>query len=64
MFWDWFSTYETMSTSSPFIGNNASRKIVGMGTVRSKIFDRGIRKFGYVRHGLNLKRNFMYFEYS
>ena len=37
--------------------NNASCKIVGIGTVRIKMFDGVIRTLGNVRHVPHLKRN-------
>ena len=31
--WEWFSTYETMSTSAVMMGTNATREIAGIGTI-------------------------------
>ncbi|KAG8474407.1 hypothetical protein CXB51_033681 [Gossypium anomalum] len=36
---DWFTTYEIMSKGVVLIGNNASCKIAGVGTVKVKMFD-------------------------
>ena len=54
--WDWFSTYKT-SKRGMLMGNNASCKIVGIGIVRIKMFDRVRRTLGDVRHVLDLRRN-------
>ncbi|KAG8474857.1 hypothetical protein CXB51_031589 [Gossypium anomalum] len=37
---DWFTTYETVSESVVLMGNNASCKIAGVGTIKVKMFDR------------------------
>ena len=39
------------------MGNNAPRKIVGIGTVRIKMFDGVVRTLGDVRHVPDLKKN-------
>ena len=39
------------------MGNNASYKIVGIGTVKIKMFDGIVTTLNDVRHVLNLKRN-------
>ena len=57
---DWFPTYETMSTCSVMTRSNASCKIVGIGTIRIKMFD-GVRTLGNVRHVPHLKRNMISF---
>ncbi|KAG8492887.1 hypothetical protein CXB51_010059 [Gossypium anomalum] len=36
---DWFTTYETVSEGVVLMGNNASCKITGVGTIKVKIFD-------------------------
>ncbi|KAG8472564.1 hypothetical protein CXB51_034519 [Gossypium anomalum] len=40
---DWFTTYETMSEGVFLMGNNASCKIVGVGTIKVKMFDGVVR---------------------
>ncbi|KAG8472135.1 hypothetical protein CXB51_036415 [Gossypium anomalum] len=40
---DWFTTYETVSEGVVLIGNNASCKIVGVGTIKVKMFDGVVR---------------------
>ena len=39
------------------MGNNASSKVAGIGTVRIRMFDGVVRTLGDVRHVPDLKRN-------
>ncbi|KAL6347533.1 hypothetical protein AAG906_026057 [Vitis piasezkii] len=54
---DWFSTYEIVSKGIVLIGNNASCKIAGIGTVIIKMFDGVVRTLGDVKHVSDVKRN-------
>ncbi|KAG8496761.1 hypothetical protein CXB51_007827 [Gossypium anomalum] len=54
---DWFTTYETVSEGVDLVGNNASCKIAGVGTMKVKMFDGVARTFSDVRHVPELKRN-------
>ncbi|KAG8483097.1 hypothetical protein CXB51_022015 [Gossypium anomalum] len=54
---DWFTTYETVSEGVVLIGNNASCKIAGVGTIKVKMFDGVVRTLSDVRHVPKLKRN-------
>ncbi|KAG8498240.1 hypothetical protein CXB51_007432 [Gossypium anomalum] len=54
---DWFTTYETVSKGVVLMGNNASCKIAGVGTIKVKMFDGVIRTLSDVRHVPELKRN-------
>ncbi|KAG8499930.1 hypothetical protein CXB51_006489 [Gossypium anomalum] len=40
---DWFTTYKTVSECVVLMGNNASCKIVGVGTIKVKMFDGVVR---------------------
>ncbi|KAG8490810.1 hypothetical protein CXB51_014017 [Gossypium anomalum] len=40
---DWFTTYETVSEGVVLMGNNASCKIAGVGTIKVKMFDGVVR---------------------
>ncbi|KAG8481048.1 hypothetical protein CXB51_025755 [Gossypium anomalum] len=40
---DWFTTYETVSEGVVLMGNNASCKIKGVGTIKVKMFDGVVR---------------------
>ncbi|KAG8503622.1 hypothetical protein CXB51_001566 [Gossypium anomalum] len=48
---DWFTTYKTVSEAVVLIGNNASCKIAGVGTIKVKIFDGVAKTLSDVRHG-------------
>ena len=54
---DWFSTYEPVHKGAILMGNNASCKVAGIGTVRIKMFNGVVRTLGDVRHVPDLKRN-------
>ncbi|KAG8501427.1 hypothetical protein CXB51_003754 [Gossypium anomalum] len=54
---DWFTTYEIVSECVVLMGNNASCKIAGVGTIKVKMFDRVVRTLSDVRHVPELKRN-------
>ncbi|KAG8495946.1 hypothetical protein CXB51_009450 [Gossypium anomalum] len=54
---DWFTTYETVSEGVVLIGNNASCKIAGVGTIKVKMFDGVVRTLSDIRHVPELKRN-------
>lgn len=54
---DLFLTYETIFKCVVVMENNSPCRIVGIGRVKIKIFDGIIRRFGAIRHVLNLNRN-------
>ncbi|KAG8475529.1 hypothetical protein CXB51_032298 [Gossypium anomalum] len=54
---DWFTTYEIVSEGVVLMGNNASCKITGVGTIKVKMFDGVVRTLSDVRHVPELKRN-------
>ena len=54
---DWFSTYESVSKGVILMGNNASCKIVGVETIKIRMFDGIVRTLGDVRHVPDLKKN-------
>lgn len=54
---DFFSNYETVNGGNVLMGNNASCKVVGKGTIRIKTHDGVIRTLTGVRHIPELKRN-------
>ena len=53
---DWFSSYET-SKGTVLMGNNATCKIVGIGSVNVRCHDGIMRTITEVRHVLDLKMN-------
>ncbi|KAG8475009.1 hypothetical protein CXB51_031823 [Gossypium anomalum] len=54
---DWFTTYETVFEGVVLMGNNASCKIAGVGTIKVKMFDGVVRTLSDVQHVPELKRN-------
>jgi len=53
----WFDTYEKKDGGEVLMGNNVACKIIGIGTVKIKMYDGIIRTFGNVRHVPALKKN-------
>ncbi|KAG8482610.1 hypothetical protein CXB51_024194 [Gossypium anomalum] len=54
---DWFTTHEIVSEGVVLMGNNASCKIAGVGTIKVKMFDGVVRTLSDVRNVPELKRN-------
>ncbi|KAG8501656.1 hypothetical protein CXB51_004770 [Gossypium anomalum] len=54
---DWFTTYEIVPEGVVLMRNNASYKIIGVGTIKVKMFDGVVRTLSDVRHVPELKRN-------
>ena len=54
---DWFSTYKTLNSGDVLIDNNFSCKIVGIRTVKIKMFNGIVRTLTDVKHIPDLKRN-------
>ena len=57
---DWFSIYKPVHKGVVLMGNNASCKVAGIGTVHIKMFDGVVRTLCDVRHVPYLKRNLIY----
>jgi hypothetical protein len=57
---NWFSTYQSIDDGVVFMGNIFSCKIVGVGSIRIKMYDGTVRKLTYVRHVLELRKNLIY----
>ena len=53
----WFDTYRSVNCSSVRMGNNASCKVIGIGTIKIKMFDNVVRTLREVRHVLEMKKN-------
>ena len=47
---DWFDTYKSVNCGSVLIGNDATCKVVGIGTIKIKMFNNVVRTLGEVRH--------------
>jgi hypothetical protein len=59
---EWFSTYEPMNGGLVSVGNNTKCKVVGIDTIRFKIFDGIICTLTYVRHVVGLTKNLISFK--
>ena len=53
---DWFAFYQTVNDGIVLLGDNHSCKIVGVGSVKIKMFDGFIRPLTDVRHVPELKK--------
>jgi len=56
----WFSTYKPIDDGVVFIGNDISCNIVGIGSVRIKMYDGPIRTLTDVRNVPKLRKNLIY----
>jgi hypothetical protein len=56
----WFSTYQPIDDGFVIMGNDISCNIVGIGSIKIKMYDGSIRTLIAVRHALELKKNHMY----
>ena len=54
---DLFTTYEKVDGGNVTMGNNATCKVVGVGSIQMKMFDGMVRTLSDVRHVLGLKKN-------
>ncbi|KAH9718762.1 hypothetical protein KPL71_022343 [Citrus sinensis] len=54
---NFFTTYNAFNGGEVLMGNNTMYKVVGLGTIRFKMFDGMIRELRDVRHIPDLKRN-------
>ena len=55
---DWFDTYKSVNCGFVLMGNDATCKVVGIGTIKIKMFDNVVRTLGEVRHVLEIKKEF------
>jgi hypothetical protein len=53
---EWFDTYKPYN-STAITSNDATCLVIGIGTVKIKMFDGVVRVFGDVRHIPNLRKN-------
>ena len=56
---DWFTTYQLISGGEVLMGNNMTCKVVGIGTVRIKMYDGVVRTLFDIRHVPYLKKNLL-----
>ena len=56
---EWFHQYEPIPGGSVFLGDNHALEIVGIGTIKLKMYDGTIRTIQEVRHVKGLKKNLL-----
>ena len=54
---DWFDTYKSVNCGFVLIGNYATCKVFGIGTIKIKMFDNVVRTLGEVRQVPKVKKN-------
>jgi hypothetical protein len=54
---DWCTTYESVNGGSVLMGNDVACKIVGIGTIRIRMYDGIMKTLTNVRHMPDLKKN-------
>jgi hypothetical protein len=54
---DWFTTYDSVNGGLVLMGNNVACKIVGIGSIRIRMYDGIVRILTNVRHIPDLKKN-------
>ena len=54
---DWFDTYKPYNGGMVQMGNDATCSVIGIGTVKIKMFDGVVRVLNNVRHVPNLRKN-------
>ena len=59
---DWFDTYKSVNCGFVLMSNDATCKVVGIGTIKIKMFDNVVRTLGEVRHVPKVKKNLISLE--
>jgi hypothetical protein len=59
---EWFATYEPLNGGSVSMGNDTKCRVVGIGTIRFRIFDGIVCTLIDVRHVVVLKKNLISFK--
>jgi len=59
---EWFATYESLNGGSVSMGNDTKCRVVGIGTIKLKMFDGIVRTLTDVRHVVRLKKNLISFK--
>ena len=54
---DWFDMYKPYNSGMVKMGNDATCPVIGIGTVKIKMFDRVVRVLSNVRHVQDLRKN-------
>src|SRR3954464_7748960 len=56
---EWFSTYQPCDDGTVLMGNNAECKVVGIGSIRMRMFDGEVRTVANVRHVPEVSSNLL-----
>ena len=59
---EWFATYEPLNGGSVSMDNDTKYRVVGIGTIRFKMFHGIVRTLIDVRHVVGLKKNLISFK--
>jgi hypothetical protein len=59
---EWFATYESLNGGSVSMGNGTKYRVVGIGTIRFKMFDGIVCTLIDVSHVVGMKKNFISFK--
>jgi hypothetical protein len=59
---EWFATYEPLNGGSVSMGNDTKCRVVGIGTIRFRVFDGIVRALIDVRHVVGQKKNLISFK--
>lgn len=54
---NWFAIYQSLNRGKVLLSNHASCKVVGISTIKIKIFGRIVRTLTDVRYVLDLRKN-------
>jgi hypothetical protein len=58
----WFITYQSIDDGIVYMGNDISCKVVGIGSIRIKMFDGTIKILTDVRHVPDIRKNLILWE--
>ena len=58
----WFITYQSIDDGVVYMGNDISSKVVGIGSIRIKMFDGTVKILTDVRHVSDPRKNLIFFR--
>ena len=59
---EWFDTYKEYDINIVRLGNDSSSKVIGISTVKVRMFDNVVRPFSNVKHVPKLRRSLISLE--
>lgn len=54
---EWFNTYRSVDCGTVLMGNDATCKVIGIGTMKIRMSDGVVRTLGDIRHVQGLRKN-------